>query len=394
MTVVSRGFSTTKGSSYETGREAATSVLRGFDVAPKLVLTYLTVNHDQAAFLKGLRDVLGPQVPILGCSTQGVIGLGTTREDGFAAGVMALGGDTITVASASVEDIAKDTSAKGKELGRSLRSKLNEPPKITVLLFDPLAGADAELLVQSVFSEVESPILGGGSAHSFAYNGTLTKTFQYFGDRVLGQSAVAFSLSGSFTAETAICHGCSPVGVELTVTRADGNLLLELDGRPALDVWKDICGSSPESQGLIASLAIGIHAGAGHSADEYLVRAAYSMDMKRGGLIMGVAIPVGTRIMLHHRTTEDVLEGAERMARSLRARLADKPIRAVLGFECGARTKPFLGDDDTLKENLMIQREVAPDAAWIGGMFWGELYPVGGRPMAHNYSYPILALAD
>src|SRR6185369_11217899 len=110
--------------------------------------------------------------------------------------------------------------------------------------------------------------------------------------------------------------------------------------------------------------------------------------------MMPSAIPAGTRIMLHHRTTEDVLDGARRMAESLRRRLAGKPVRAALGFECGARTRPFLGEDDTLKENLMLQREIGPDAAWIGGMFWGELFPVAGQPTFHNYSYPILALAD
>jgi hypothetical protein len=395
MSIVSRAFVTTKASSYETGREAATDILQGFAEAPRLVLVYLSVNHDQAAFLKGLREILGAEVPIVGCSTQGVIGRGMTREEGYAANVLALGGDSISFAQACVEDIAVDTALKGKALGQALRSQLAVQPTVTILLYDPLTGADTDLFLAGLNSQVECPIVGGGAAHAFNY-GALQQTYQYFGDRVMSRGAVAFAISGTFTAELGVCHGCSPVGVEMTVTKADGNVLLELDGRPAVDVWREISSSTDQQVGLIAALAIGVHraGGPGATGDEYLVRAAYAIDAGRGGLILGSAIATGTRIMLHHRTSEDVFQGAEILARSFRQRLAGKTIRAILCFECGARTKPFLGDEDTLRENLLIQREIGPEAAWMGGMFWGELYPVDGRPTFHNYSYPILAIAD
>jgi hypothetical protein len=211
---------------------------------------------------------------------------------------------------------------------------------------------------------------------------------------VLTRGAVAFALAGDFTAELDICHGCSPVGVEMTVTRASANTLLELDGRPALDVWKNICGESRVNDSMMTTLGIGVHTRNAAGADEYLVRGGYSSDQERRGVVLGAAIPEGTRIMLHHRAVEEVLQGAERMGRSLRDRLAGKQVRAVLCFECGGRTQPFLGSEDTLKENLGLQRTIGPDAAWFGGMFWGELFPVAGRPAFHNYSYPILALAD
>jgi hypothetical protein len=97
---------------------------------------------------------------------------------------------------------------------------------------------------------------------------------------------------------------------------------------------------------------------------------------------------------LHHRSVEDVLSGTRRMGTALARRLEGKQLRAVLGFECGARTRPFLGDEATLAENLELQR-LLPDAdAWIGMMPWGEIYPTGSRPGFHNYSYPLLALAE
>jgi hypothetical protein len=65
---------------------------------------------------------------------------------------------------------------------------------------------------------------------------------------------------------------------------------------------------------------------------------------------------------------------------------------AVLGFECGARTSPFLGEAGTLQENLALQATVASDVPWIGMMAWGEIAPAAGRPAFHNYTYPLLVL--
>src|SRR3954471_3710345 len=127
MGITSRAFTSTKPSSYETGREAAAAIGQGFEASPRIVLAHLTVNHDQPAFLRGLREVLGAGVPIVGCSAQGVIGSGMVTEDGYAATVLALGGESLAVAAAGVDDIASDTAAKGKALGSALRAGLTAP---------------------------------------------------------------------------------------------------------------------------------------------------------------------------------------------------------------------------------------------------------------------------
>ena len=82
------------------------------------------------------------------------------------------------------------------------------------------------------------------------------------------------------------------------------------------------------------------------------------------------------------------------MGQTLRDRLKGSTVRAVLAFECGSRTRPFLGDEATLQENLGLQRAVGEHAAWLGMMAWGEIFPVAGRPTFHNYSYPLLVFAD
>ena len=237
---------------------------------------------------------------------------------------------------------------------------------------------------------IETLIIGGAAAHYF--NAAMTTTYQYFGSEVFSQGAVGVSLAGDFSAEMVFSTGCAPVGYELQATRVEANTILELDGRPALDVWKEITGASGKLDIMASSsVAIGVPVPGSRG---HLIRAAFVFDETRSGMMLGAAVPEGANLTLYHRTVEDALNGADRMADELCQRLAGKRLRAVLGFECGGRTRPFLGMDATNEENRSLQAKVGPDAQWAGVICWGELFPIGNGPGFHNYTFPLLALAE
>jgi len=376
--------------SFEAGQRAALELRDALPAPPKLVLCYLTINHEQVRFLAGLRGVLGPRVPVVGCSGQGVMGRGAVHEDGYAASLMALGGDALEVAVARADDVHVDTRAKGEALASALRENRSLGPKVTLLHYDPLCGVDLDILLGGVASGIESPILGGAAAHYF--NAAMTTTYQYFGTEVFSRGCVAVSLAGDFAAEMVFSTGCAPVGYQLRATRVDANTILELDGRPALDVWREITGASRKLDIMASSsVAIGVPV---PGSDGHLIRAAFVFDEAKSGMLLGAAVPEGARLTLYHRTVEDARSGAERMGDELCRRLAGKQLRAVLGFECGGRTRPFLGMESTNEENRALQAKVGPDAEWAGVICWGELFPIGGGPGFHNYTFPLLALAE
>ena len=210
----------------------------------------------------------------------------------------------------------------------------------------------------------------------------------------MSNSAVAYTVSGDFTVELGVCHGCAPVGIEMTVTKSEAHRLVELDGRPATAAWEELCGGIDPGTSHPYALSVGVPVIApSGEIHGYLMRAAYDMNPK-DGVILATHIPEGTEVMLHHRTVDDVLNGAGQMAEDLKKRLAGKTVRAAIGFECGARAKPFLGVDGTRKENIMLQKTIGEAADWIGMLAWGELYPVGNRPTFHNYAFSLLVIAD
>jgi small ligand-binding sensory domain FIST len=331
---------------------------------------------------------------------QGIVGNDETADEGFALGVMALGGSALSAAVAVEREIQVAPRDKGQRLAQALRSHLGEPPELVVLLYDPLCGADAEALLSGVRLELSCPIVGGAASQPW---GVRIRTFQYFGDEVLSRGVVGMALSGSFGAEVGICHGTTPTGVSWTVTKAEGNHLLELDGRPAIEVWREVTGYSIDE--LVSDMAgwgIGVErridrAGSEAPAGDETVRVmrgVFGFDFDRGAIIVQAAIPAGTRVALHRRDVDEVLRGTEVMASELVARIHGRRPWAVLGFECGARTYPFLGLTNTLAEHASLRAAVAPDAPWLGMMAWGEIGPSGGEPAFHNFTYPLIVLTD
>ncbi len=381
--------------SQDAARSAGEALLAQFGAeVPKVVLVYATMNHDQPAVLTGLRDVLGADVPLLGCSVQGVVSNDCLTEDGFALGVMGLGGRDLACAAAVEQEIQDGTKEKGRRLGQTLKRNLGGEPKVVVLLYDPLCGADIEALLEGVQLEVACPLVGGAAGQPWGHP---RETFQYWDREVISHGVVGMALSGPFALEIGLCHGTAPSGIASVVTKAAGNQVLEMDGRPAADVWRETTGCRTEDlahQSHFATWALGVERTGRGGQVERLIRGAFGFDPQTGAIILQAAVPEGTRVMLHHRTIENVLGGTEAMARDLAVRLGARRPWAVLGFECAARTFPFLGETNTCKEHERLRLAVAPEAHWLGMMAWGEICPCAGEPAFHNYSYPLLLLTD
>ncbi len=289
MAIWAHSVLTRERKSFAAGLSAGQEVAMARSQMPKLLLVHLTINHRHERFLEGLRSVFGDEVPIVGCSGQGVMGRGAVYEEGYAASILALGGD-LEVSTARVEDIANETHGKGERLARALRQQLGETPGLTLIYYDPLAGADVARFLQPLDRVLQGPIAGAAAAHFFST--VMTTTYQYLGTEVLSESAVGVSLRGDFSVELAYSRGVAPVGLEMTVTRSAGSFLYEFDGRPALDVWQELTGSSGPGDAIAnAALALGV------PDDEldggFAIRAPYVLS-NADGLMLQTPITTGT----------------------------------------------------------------------------------------------------
>jgi len=401
MQFLASSFFSTEPDSREVSDIAADSLLRDFSgEAPKAILVYSTVNHDQAVVLQELRQRFGPSPAIVGCSVQGVVGNRSLTEEGMVLGAMGFGGDGLSVAIGAEREIQTDSQEKGKRLALHLKSELGHDPGVVILLYDPLCGTDVEAWLRGMRLELNCPLLGGGSGQPW---GPPVQTFQYLDQEVFSHGIVALALSGPFTPIIGVCHGTLSAGEYMTVTKAEGNRILEIDGHPAISIWRQITGCDEGDmvhQNHMAAWALGIEqtgqaqiAANGREAGQK-IRGAFGFDFETGSVILQAAVPVGTKVKLQRRTVETVLQGSAKMGEDLKKKLAGRTPWAVLGFECAARTFPFLGPEKTMQEHQSLRSEIAPDSPWLGMMAWGEIGPCDGQPAFHNYTYPVLALVD
>jgi hypothetical protein len=394
MANIARSVFSDEPESFDAGKSAGEALLAHFGAErPKVALVYATMNHDQGPLLEGLRTALGKQTVLVGCSTQGVVSNDALTEDGFALAVMGFGGN-VDCAAAVEREIQENSKEKGRRIAQAIKRDLGREPKVIVLNYDPLCGADVEAMLEGVRLEVDCPLIGGAAGQPWGHP---QQTFQYWDQEVFSHGLVAIGLSGSFGVEIGICHGTEPTGIVSTVTKAVGNQILELDGRPTIDVWRETTGCSQDEivhQSHFAAWAVGLESKGVNGEVERVIRGAFGFDLSTGAIILQAAVPEGSRVMLQHRTIEKVLTGTEKMASDLGSRLAGRNPWAVLGWECAARTYPFLGEVNTRKEHEQLRKVVSPDVHWIGMMAWGEIGPCLGRPTFHNYTYPLLVLTD
>jgi hypothetical protein len=384
--------------SRSAGEAVATAVKNAFDAEKlKALIVYATINHDHDELLAGVRDVVGPDVQVAGCSAQGVMSLGSVLEGGFVVGAMGLGGDALKVAIGIEHEVHVDGDEKGRRLAASVASRLGQTPDLFLLVYDPLAGADIERVLSGIRSEVDCPVVGGAASQ---HSGPIVKTYQYYGADAVTHAAVAVGLGGPFRTELGLCHGTVPTGLAMTLTRADGNALLEFDGRPALTVFRETIGAGPDevlNQSQTAAIALGEEKKVsinGRDTSVSVTRAAFGVSEKTQAIVVPAAIPQGSTLQLCHLSVEVVTKGTAAMAKELEARLAGRKPWAVLGFECGARTAPFLGPAASLQENVALQDVVAPEAPWLGLLAWGEVASLSGVPTVQNYTYPLVVLTE
>jgi hypothetical protein len=320
------------------------------------------------------------------------------REDGFLVGAIGLGGEGVRVSAAMAGEIQLGTFEKGQGLARAVSAGLGGAPRALILYYDALSRVDVPQLLAGITQVLPTTVVVGGAAGQPW--GPMVRTYQFLGKAVSSGSCVALGLDGPFEVLSGRTSGAVSAGIKMRVTRAEGTLILELDGRPALDVWLEMVGR-PESTTNVddsASWAVGLrtaHADAPVEGEEsWTIMAAFGLDPARRGVFLQASVAEGTEVLFHHRTADAVVRGSEALGRRLRAQLGTRRPVAALGFECGARTGPFLGQEESERENRLLQEALAPDAAWLGMLAWGEVAPSPKTPSFCNYTFPVLLLTE
>lgn len=200
---------------------------------------------------------------------------------------------------------------------------------------DPHNSQVAELVTQ-LADKTETGFLVGGLTSSRQQNLQIA-------DRVLegGLSGVAFS--DSVTIATRLTQGCSPIGPKHAVTSAQRNIIMTLDGRPALDVFLEDVGETLGSD--VARLGGHVFVGIaipGSDTGDYVVRNLVGIDPGNKLVAIGELVQQGTTVMFCRRDAESAREDMTRMLESIRQGLYAPP-RGAIYYSCLGRGASLFG---------------------------------------------------
>ncbi len=200
-------------------------------------------------------------------------------------------------------------------------------------------------------------------------------------DRVVERGAVGVLLGPEAAVDTVVAQGCRPVGQPYAITAVDGNHVVTLGGRPALERLEELARSmdDDEREQLLRGLHVGLVVD--EQLDEFaqgdfLVRNVVGAREVDGALTVGGAVELGQTLQFHIR---DALAADT----DLRAALAGRSAAGSLLFTCTGRGHRLFGRPD---HDATAVRDAFGAIPVAGGFCAGELGPVGGRNHVHGFT--------
>jgi len=236
------------------------------------------------------------------------------------------------------------------------------PASIALVHADPLDG-DIARQIRLLAKRTESGFLVGGLASSRNGNLLLADVIERG-----GMSGVAFS--DAVTVATRLTQGCSPVGDAHEITGAQNNIVIELDGRPALDVLRADVGISAGED--LAQLGGQIFAGlevSGSDTGDYMVRNLIGIDPGNRLIAIGDLAQKGQRLRFCRRDHDTARADMARMLDSIREGLYTAP-RGALYFSCLGRGGALFGGKSA---ELGMIRDALGDVPLAGFFCNGEI---------------------
>ncbi|BAC88767.1 FIST signal transduction protein [Gloeobacter violaceus] len=366
----------------------ATRAIRSQMAGRRVDLLFVFASPDFAQgagqWLGGLQRELACRVQI-GCSGGGIIGAGSEVE----------GPSALSLLAAHLPGVElRPFWLKAEEL-----PDLDSSPKTWENLMEISAGAAPHFVLMVDGSSFPVDVLIGGLDFAFpkaikvgglASGGNRPgQNRLFFGDQAVGSGAVGVVLAGDIAVEAAVAQGCRPVGETFQITRAEGNLLWELDGQPALQVLQTVLQQLDENDQRLArnALFVGVRMSEFHSGSEqgdFLVRNLMGVDSRTGGLAVGEWLRTGQTVRFHLRDAATSRDDLQLVLQRHRLEHSGAPPAGALLFSCLGRGESLYGEPDV---DSTLFAQVLGEGVPLAGFFCnGEIGPVGSTTFLHGYT--------
>ncbi len=376
------------------GREAAAKALTAAGIeTPDFVFMFASVGYDQRELLDAVRGTTG-RAPLSGCSGEGVIVKDEADESNFSVAVMAIRSDELRFSNAIAAGLKDDPEAVGGAIARQIRPDLGTDSLGLFVFADALTfnfDRFSSGLHGGLALDRSLPLFGGMSADNWA----MKRTYQYCDDTIVSDGVACALLAGEARLAWAVNHGCIPIGTERKVTRSEGNVIYQIDGKPVLDVLKEylVEDEIDNWSKTVVNLCIGFKTPASlEGYDEYLVRFMPAKDDATGSITIPTEVAEGTSVWMTRRDHDKIADGVNRIAEQIKTKLDGQRPKLIFQFDCAGRGKIVFRDQQKVDLLKTLQQKLGAEVPWVGVYVYGEIGPVGELNCFHNYTAVVLAV--
>lgn len=368
------------------GREAVRMALAGYvPTAEDLVILFTSADYDVEALYCAAAAEAAP-AGVFGCTSTG----GFTHAEQVPSGCVAalLAADESSFGVCHIECDKDDVAGSARRAAQGARDRGGDrhPNSVLLLLTDGLT-PDQREIARGAYEVTSAmiPFVGGAAGDSLTWDRTHT-----FGDgRVLTNGIVAVWINSVRPMGVSVDHGWRPAGKPMLVTRAEGTVVHELDGTPALEAYLADQGEAiepedPEFFWKVMKNPVGLP----NARGRYDVRQLHAFLPEGGGINFNTGVSEQSILQVMSTDDEALIEGARRAAQEAVGHLTGKA-RLALVFSCGSRV-PLLGDR---VRDEVVAISSALDGVPVCGFFtYGEFARSTGSSGVHNSSVAVLAL--
>lgn len=331
---------------------------------PDLILLFISPEFkDHDIFVKELSERY-PDTIISGCSTSGEIMDVVVSDNSIVLNAIAFEKTEVRMVSRNIADFPDS-----RTLGEDLMKQFSSEDLQHVLVFSEGLLVNGDDLIAGITSEVKP---GVGVTGGLAGDGTnFNRTFVIKNDKILLGEVVAIGLYGtSLKIGFSSRGGWNSFGIERRVTKSDKHVLYEIDGQPALQLYKSFLGDKADElpgSGLLFPLSVRLN-----EDSIPLVRTLLTVNEEDQSIVFAGNIPEGAFIRLMKANVNRLIDGAEDSA-ELTKNVMKEDAEFALLISCVGRRVVL---KQLVEEEIEAVREVLGSRPAISGFYsYGELAP-------------------
>jgi hypothetical protein len=332
----------------------------------------------QLVFLFGNRDLLKvqehidfvrkeyPSAQIVGCSTSGEIYQEEVYNSNIVCTAVWFEKTTIDITQESIHNMEDSFN-----VGEKLAEKLNKENLAHIMILSEGININGSELTKGLNSKLNDSIsvTGGLAGDQDLFSETVI-VFNRAGEKNL---VLAIGFYGEhLQVGYGSMGGWNSFGVDREVTKSNANILYELDGHPALELYKRYLGDHAENlpaSALLFPLSLRLQ-----NSETALVRTVLSINEADGSMVFAGDIPQGEYVRLMNASSDRLIDGANGAAEMSKISLKHTDADLAILISCVGRKLVL---KQRVEEELEIIREVIGTKAAVTGFYsYGEICPI------------------